>query len=238
MDAALAQAFEATWPAAEYADAGGFRVGRGLGAGGRVSSARALAGWKDGDIPAAVRKHQEWGQRPLFRALDDDDELVAALEAQGFRRENPTAIMEIETARLTDRDLPPVTAFAVWPPMAIQRDIWAAGNIGPARQAVMERVEMPVTSILGRIEDRAAGAAFAAIHQGIAMVHCVEVLPGWQRKGLAGWMMRQAAFWAAENRAERIGLAVSRANGGAMALYRRLGFREVAGYSYYARPGE
>lgn len=236
MDAALAQAFEATWPAVEYADAGGFRVGKGLGAGGRVSSARALTGWKDSDIPEAVKVHEGWGQRPLFRALDEDVELVAALEAQGFRRENPTAIMEIETAALTDRDLPRVTAFAVWPPMAIQREIWGAGNIGPARQAVMERVEAPVTSILGRIADRAAGAAFAAIHQGVAMVHCVEILTGLRRKGLAGWMMRQAAFWAADNGAERIGLAVSRDNEGAMALYRHLGFREMAGYSYYARP--
>ncbi|RJK98847.1 GNAT family N-acetyltransferase, partial [Paracoccus siganidrum] len=31
IDAALREAFQATWPAAEYADAGGFRVGCGLG---------------------------------------------------------------------------------------------------------------------------------------------------------------------------------------------------------------
>lgn len=234
----MAAAFEATWPAAEYADAGGFRVGKGLGAGGRVSSARALTGWKESDIPKVDKIHEGWGQRPLFRALDDDANLIAALEAHGFRRENPTAIMEIETSALTDLDVPRVMAFAIWPAMAIQREIWAAGNIGPARQAVMERVEAPVTSILGRIADRAAGAAFVAVHQDVAMVHCVEILPDLRRKGLAGWMMRQAAFWAAEHGAERIGLAVSRDNEGAVALYRQLGFREMAGYSYYARPAD
>lgn len=236
MDVALAEAFEATWPAAEYADSGGFRVGHGAGAGGRVSSARAAGVWRPEDIPAAIAQHEEWQQRPLFRVLDDDAALIEALAGHGFRRENPTLIMELETQALTDREIPRVTAFPIWPPLAIQREIWASGNIGPARQQVMTRVPAPLTSILGRIEDRAAGAAFVAAHSGVAMVHCVEVLPALRRKGLAGWMIRSAAIWAAEQGAERIGLAVSRANGGAVALYREMGFREVAGYSYYARP--
>lgn len=236
MDAALAEAFEATWPAAEYADIGGLRVGRGLGAGGRVSSARRIGDWTLDDIGAAIKQHEEWGQPPLFRALDDDRSLIRALGEQGFRRENPTAIMALETGMLTDRAIPPVTAFAIWPPLAIQREIWASGNITPARQKVMLRVAAPRTGILGRIEDRAAGAAFVAVHSAVAMVHGVEILPDLRRKGLAGWMMRCAAFWAAEQGADRIGLAVSRANTGAVALYRHLGFREIAGYGYYARP--
>lgn len=236
MDAALAEAFEATWPAAEYADAGGFRVGRGLGAGGRVSSARAAGNWTHDDIGLAINQHEQWGQSPLFRAWDRDQPLIAALEEHDFRRENPTAIMELETAALTDREIPPVTAFAIWPPLAIQREIWASGNINPARQDVMLRVAAPRTAILGRIEDRAAGAAFIAVHRNVAMVHCVEILPGLRRKGLAGWIMRCAAFWAAKHDAGRIALAVSRANTGAVALYSQLGFQEVAGYSYYAGP--
>lgn len=238
MDGALAAAFEATWPAAEYADAGAFRVGRGLGGGGRVSSARATGDWADGDIDAAIAQHRAWNQRPLFRVADGDAALIEALERRGFRRDNPTAILRISVAALTDRNIPPVTTFTIWPPLAIQRDIWAAGNIGPARQAVMERVPEPRISILGRIEDRAAGAGFAAIHAGVAMLHAVETLPGLRRKGVAGWMMRSAAIWADANGADRLALAVSRANEGAVALYRNLGFREVAGYGYYtSSPG-
>ncbi len=67
------------------------------------------------------------------------------------------------------------------------------------------------------------------------MVHAVEVLPQFRRRGLAGWMMRQVGLWAAEQGASRIGLAVSRANTGARATYDRLGFAELAGYAYYAR---
>lgn len=235
MDAVLAEAFEATWPAAEHADAGGFRVGRAPGAGGRVNSARVAGDWADADIDAAIAVMRDWDQPAVFRVLDGDDRLRAALEARSFARQNPTAIMSAPVAALTDRDLPPVTAFAIWPPMAIQRDIWAAGNIKAARQQVMLRVPEPRTALLGRIKDRAAGAGFVAIHGDMAMVHALEVLPPWRRLGVAGWLMRKAAFWAAENGASRIGLAVSRANEGAVALYRAMGFDEIAGYAYYER---
>ena len=59
MDAALAEAFEISWPASEYADAGGFRVGRGLGAGGRVSSARAVgAACAANPVPVVIPCHR------------------------------------------------------------------------------------------------------------------------------------------------------------------------------------
>ena len=236
MDALLARAFEETWPAAEYSDAGGFRVGRGFGAGGRVSSARAAGAWVPDDIRAAEAVHRAWNQQPMFRVLDTDRALIDALTAAGYRAETPTAIMQAQVAALTDQAIPYLTTFAVWPPLAIQRDLWSAGNIVPSRQAVMDRVTGPKTAILGRIDDRAAGAAFAAIHADVAMVHAVEVLPPFRRRGLAGWMMRQAAFWAGDGGATRVGLAVSRANAGARATWDRLGFSEVAGYAYYAKP--
>lgn len=235
IDTALARAFEDTWPAAEYADAGGFRVGRGLGAGGRVSSARAVGPWAPGDIARAEAIHRGWDQPPMFRVLDDDALLIAALREAGYRRDTPTTIMQAPVAALTGLPVPPLTTFAVWPPLAIQRDIWAAGSINAARQGVMDRVAAPRAAILGRMDDRAAGSAFAAISGGIAMVHAVEVLPAFRRRGLAGWIMRQAAIWAADQGADRIGLAVSRANTGARAAYDRLGFVEAAGYSYYGK---
>lgn len=235
MDAALARAFEDTWPAADHADAGGFRVGRGLGAGGRVSSARAAGPWVPGDIAAAEAVHRAWNQPPVFRVPDGDAALTDALHDAGYRRDTPTAIMAAPVSVLADRPIPSLKTFAVWPPLAIQRDIWAAGNIGPARQAVMERVTGPRISVLGRVDDRAAGAAFAALCGDVAMVHAVEVLAPFRRRGLAGWMMRQAALWAQEEGATRIALAVSRANAAARAAWDGLGFAEVAGYAYFRR---
>lgn len=235
MDPVLAQAFETTWPAAEYAGAGGFIVGRALGAGGRVGSARVAKDWVPEDIEAAMAIHRQWQQSVLFRALDAETTLQVELENKGFRIDKPSLIMECDAISLTDQTIPPVMTFTIWPPLAIQRDIWVEGNIDPARQAVMDRVQTPKTSILGRIEDRAAGAAFVAVDGDVAMLHALEVTPEWRRKGLAGWMIRQAAFWAVEHGATRLALAVLCSNTAAVGLYRSLGFRDVTGYRYYAK---
>lgn len=235
-DAPLVAAFEATWPAAETRCCGNLLVGRGLGGGGRVSAAVAVGPWSAADIDAAEAQHRDWGQPSLFRVWDDEARLMDAVAERGYRVQTPTLVMAAPVAVLTDRTLPPVTAFTIWPPMAIQRQIWVAGDIDPARQAVMARAPHPKTALLGRIRDRAAGAGFVACLGDVAMVHAVEVLAGFRRQGLAGWMMRQAAFWAAEQGATRVGLAVSLANTVAQATYDRLGFDIVGGYAYYARP--
>lgn len=233
MTPALAAAFDATWPAADYASAGGFTVGRGLGAGGRVSSARVTGDWGPDDIDAACAALRAWDQPPLFRVSDGDTALAGALADRGFARHTATAILTAPVSALTDQPIPPVTAFAIWPPLAIQRDIWTVCGVGAARQQVMARAPTPKTALLGRIRDRAAGTGFAAIHGNIAMLHALEVLPDWRRLGLGGWMVRQAAFWATGHGASDLALAVTRENAGAYALYHNLGFTEAGGYSYW-----
>lgn len=233
-DPDLAAAFEATWPASQTIRCGGFLVGRGAGAGGRVSSAIAVGPWTDADIDAACAQHAAWGQPPLFRVWGDDAALIGALRARGMRAHTPTMVMEAPLKALTDRALPPVTAFAIWPPLAIQRQIWAAGGITPARQAVIDRAPHPKAALLGRIRDRAAGVGFVAIHGPVAMIHAVEVLPAYRRQGLAGWMMRQAGFWARDHGATRIALAVDEANGPAQAVYAGLGFTAAGRNAYHA----
>lgn len=234
-DAQINLSFEATWPAAETRDTGAFRSGRGLGAGGRVSSTRPLTGdWQQADFDAAEAVHRGWDQPPMFRLADSDARLQDALLQRGYHAGTPTAIMSADCAELA-LDLPGMTTFAIWPPLAIQSDIWISGNISPPRQAVMTRVTLPKTAILGRSHDRAAGAAFVAQAGPVAMIHAIEVLPEFRRKGLAGWMIRTAAHWALAQGAPRLGLAVSRANTTARTAYDRLGFVEIGGYSYWSR---
>ena len=51
-------------------------------------------------------------------------------------------------------DMPPppwMTIFAHWPPLAIVSGLWAAGGIGPARVAVMDRVTGPKAALLARV---------------------------------------------------------------------------------------
>ena len=228
-------AWEATWPAADYAQVGGFRVGRGMGGGGRVSAARVTGDWADGDIPAVEAQHAAWDQPALFAVEDDDPALQGALAARGYLETSPTLILAAPVARLADQPIPPITALDAWPPLAIQRELWTEQGIGPARQAVMDRAAQPKVAILGRTRDRAAGVAFAAVHGAVGMVHAVAVLPQWRRERLAEWMTRRAAGFAAAQGARTLALAVSESNQPALALYGGLGFDRIGRYCYWRR---
>lgn len=235
-DPGIARAFETTWPATESADTGALRTGRGLGAGGRVSSTIAIRpGWDSAQIAAAERLHHDWDQPAMFRVADSNLALQQALSSRGYVRGNPTAILAIDCMKLAG-PLPIMMTFAIWPPIGIQRDLWAAGNVPAARQAVMDRVTGPRAALLGRLDDRAAGAAFVAVDGEVAMIHALEVSPAFRRRGLAGWLIRAGADWASGQGARRLGLAVSHANTGARTVYDRLGFREIGSYGYWTRP--
>lgn len=235
-DPDIARAFETTWPAAEYMRVGGFEVGRGKGGGGRVSSVRAVEhDWDAGDIARTEAVQRGWGERPMFRVADDDTALAEVLAGQGYRHGTPTAILAADCATLLAEPIPPMLAFPLWPPLAMQRDIWSAGNISAARQEVMQRVDLPKTALLGRMQDRAVGAAFVALDGPVAMIHAIEVVPALRRQGMAGWLIRAAAEWAQEGGAHRLALAVSRANTAARAAYDRLGFAELGGYGYWSK---
>ncbi|AXC48588.1 GNAT family N-acetyltransferase [Paracoccus suum] len=234
---AILAASEATWPSAEYAAAGGLRTGRAMGAGGRVGSTRAVGPWTPDDIIAAETQHHAWGQPALFRVFDGEDALAEALGARGYRPIRPTPILAAPVGALASQPVGKMTAFCLWPPLAVQRQIWAEGSIGPARQAVMDRAPQPKTSLLGRQDDRAAGAGFVAVHDKVAMLHALEVAPAFRRRGLGVALARKAAHWAAGEGARTLALAVSLDNSAACALYAAMGFTEAARYRYFQQPG-
>lgn len=234
----LDAAFQATWPAAEYARAGGLQIGRGQGGGGRVSAARAAGPWQPADIDGAVAVQRGWGQPPLIAVEDDDDGLSQALAGRGWQPSRATVMLQAPVAALARRPIPPVTALPLWPPLAIQRDLWTRMGVGPPRQAIMDRAAGPKWAILGRSEDRAAGCAFVAVAGRVAMLHALVVVPWLRRRGLAGWMTCRAAGLGAEAGAEVLALAVLRDNAPALALYAALGFSPVGGYAYWAPAGD
>ncbi len=226
---------DGTWPAAGYQRLGPFKLRNGQGGGSRVSAANRVGDVTRDDVVAAEAAMIDMGQRRIFCLWPGDEMLDAQLAAMGYGILDPVNIYACPVDALTGIQVPRVTVFTLWEPLAIMREIWAQGGIGPARLTVMDRAPGPKTGFLMRHKDQPAGTGFAAIHDGIAMVHAVEVLPAHRRQGMGQWMMRAAAFWARDNGAHTLSVICTKANAGANGLYAALGMEIVGEYHYRHR---
>lgn len=237
---AILAAMDATWAPAALHRTGPWLLREGRGGGNRVSCiTQEAAADLPADIAPVAAAARALGQTPVFRiapeAAPDDAALDAALDRLGYPLSHPVALHAAPVALLA-QEPPPVTAFALWPPLQIQRDLWEETGIGPARLAVMDRAPEPRAALLGRVRDGAAGVGFVAIAGDIAMIHAVGVLPELRRLGTARHMLARAAVWAAENGATTLALAVEAENHGAIALYAAAGMQLAGRYHYRAAP--
>lgn len=226
---------EATWPPARSWAEGSWTLRDGQGGGKRVSAATARDASAVDTIDTAIAAMRAQGQVPLFMVRAGEEALDAMLAAAGLEVIDPVILYSLPIERLTDLPIPRVTAFEIWEPLAVMAEIWAAGGLGPERIEVMGRARVK-TGILSRWNEKPAGAAFAGVHDGICMVHAVEVLAHQRRQGVAEWMMRKAAFWGQAQGATSISVLCVEQNAPANAFYRALGFAEVGRYHYRIAP--
>ena len=231
----LADLMEATWPPASSVRLGAWTIRDGKGGGKRVSAATADGDWVDEDIFGAEKAMEELGQTPMFLIREPDVMLDQALQARGYRVVDPVVAYTAPVGHLLETSLSSMAVFAHWPPLAVCRDIWSAGGIGPARWDVMNRVAEPKTAILARTNDRPAGVAFVAVHGNAAMLHALEVPQAARRQGSARNIMHKAAEWAQNNGAESLSLVVTVANSPARALYTSMGMAVTGQYHYRMR---
>lgn len=223
---------EATWPAASEAKAGGFVIRDGKGGGKRVSAA-TLDGALDAiDLGAAELAMRGLNQTPLFQVREGEDGLDALLETQGYAIVDPVNVYAATVESLAT-ELPPRTvAIPAWEPLQIMKEMWAAGGIGPERIDVMLRAKGPKTGFVSRWQDKPAGTSYAAIHEGISMLHALEIKPEQRRNGLARWAMRRLAYWTIENGGDTVSVICTEANEAANGLYRSLGMTKIGQYHY------
>ncbi len=226
---------DGTWPAARYETVGPFQLREGLGGGSRVSAANRIGDIGAGDLETVEAAMQAMGQKRIFCLRPGDEALDADLANRGYDILDPVNIYSCPVDHLTDIPIPRVTVFTIWEPLAIMREIWALGGIRAARLAVMDRAIGPKTGLLLRRADQPAGTGFVALHNGVAMVHALEVLPDHRRHGLGQWAMRAAAFWALDNGAHTLSVICTKANAGANGLYHSLGMQIVGEYHYRQR---
>ena len=221
-----------TWPPASVRVVGPFVIRDGQGGGSRVSAATVTRQVTAGELPLAVAAMRALGQVPLFMVRDGEGALDVLLAAAGYALKDPVIGYVAPVARLTVDRPPSATTFEVWPPLAVQREIWAEADIGPERLAIMDRVLGPKTSLLGRLNDSPAGTAFVACDGSLGMLHGLEVRLQHRRQGLGRHLLRAAAHWAKAQGAAYLSLVVTEANTVARAAYESAGMVAVGRYHY------
>ncbi|SHG91094.1 GNAT family N-acetyltransferase [Cognatishimia maritima] len=227
---------EATWPPAARSSAGGFTIRDGKQGGKRVSAATLADTLAQIDLFDAEHAMAALNQPSLFQIREGEDALDALLETEGYAVVDPVNVWAATTETLMT-ELPPRTvAIPAWEPLQIMKEIWAEGGIGTARIEVMHRVKGPKTGFLSRWNDKPAGAAFAAMHRGMTMVHAVEIKPEFRRNGLGRWAMRRAAYWTHENQGHTVSVICTQDNVAANALYQGLGMTRIGSYHYRIKP--
>lgn len=228
----LYQTGDATWPAAEFLTIGNWTIRKGAGGGQRVSSATANGPVTSADINVAEQAMIAIDQSPLFMIREGEGALDALLDAKGYRIKDPVNLYTCPIETLTRLAPERLAAFPIWPPLAIINEIWAEHGITEGRQAVMQRCTAPKTAILARQNDRAAGVAYVAIHNSMAMLHALEVVDDHRRQGVANNIMGVAAIWAQDNGATDFSVICVRDNVAANTLYASLNMENVGHYHY------
>lgn len=233
---ALYGALEATWPAHASQTLGPWLLRDGRGGGKRASAATARGPVTEADLAPAEAAIRAMGQLPCFMIREGDAALDTLLAQAGYEVIDPVMMYAAPLDGLVMDTPEPTASFHIWEPLAIQREIWAGGGIGPARVDVMHRARGAKTALLGRRDGHAAAAGFVAIHDGLAMVHALEVLDGYRRQGIARALMLEAARWAAPLGARHLTVVCTEANTAANALYTSMGMQRVGRYHYRQHP--
>ena len=230
----------ATWPPLRRWTQGAITLSEGAGGGQRVSAATVEGTPGDDELSWAEIEMRALNQTPLFRIREGQDALDARLGARGYILRDPTNIYAGPIGPLAEMVVPPVSAFQIWPPLSIMKDLWDAGGINRPRQAVMARVTGPKMGVLGRANDQPAGVSFVAIKGKFAMIHAVEVVPALRRRKVAQHMMGTAAQWAQDMGAQWMTVLCTCHNLAANTLYTSLGLTNMGRYHYRAlkNPGE
>lgn len=232
----LYEVTEATWPQASNWQEAGFTIREGQGGGKRVSAATLASALSEADIEAAEKAMRELGQAPLFMLRDGEEGFDTTLEDRGYEVIDPVNLYAIEAKDLARDDIPRTIAIPAWEPLRIMEEIWAEGGIGPARIEVMRRAGSPKTGIVSRFNDKPAGTAFMAMHQGITMLHALEILGTQRRNGLGRWAMHRAGNWTLENGGHTVSVLCTKANDAANGLYQSLGMSLIGAYHYRIKP--
>lgn len=228
----LFKAMDRTWAPAEMTKLGPWTLRKGLSGGQRVSAATSEGPVGNIDIDQAENAMDQLGQEPLFMVRSGDEDLDLLLERRGYKSHDPVLVYASLAKNLTLHSTDLHDAIPCDEPLALMREIWQMDGIGTARLQVMQRSVDPKAFLFSRRGQRPGGVGFIAVDNDIAMLHALVVLPETRRLGIGRRMIGRAAFWAIENGAKYMGVAVTSENLPAAKLYSGLGMQIIDKYHY------
>jgi N-acetylglutamate synthase len=241
---ALEEIAAAGWPAPETRWLGRWLLRAAEGWTGRGNSVLPL-GEPGLPLDAALADVTAWyAQRGLparFTIPTPARELLdAALAARGWRSYNPTAVLtaDVEVAL---RRLPvgPYRVEVAAEPSADWLALYhyrGASTLPPVALRVLTGAREAGFAVLRDGGGRALAIARGSVDEGWLGVTAVEVDAGHRRRGLGTAVMRAVLEWGRRHGAVSTYLQVAEENGGALALYDRLGYARHHGYHYVVAP--
>jgi GNAT superfamily N-acetyltransferase len=167
-------------------------------------------------------------------------ELDAVLEARGYVRKASVSLQTATTSEVLARA--PRGSLRVHVDERLRREwfeVWhsvAGGNPDP-QWGLLERIEQ--RSAYVRVELGAETVAVGRVvkETGWAGVFSMATRPEARGKGAAGAVLAALADWAAVNDTPRMYLQAEHENEGAMRLYGRVGFSELAPFYFRVKEG-
>jgi GNAT superfamily N-acetyltransferase len=235
----LDQAAARAWPPIEAAPLAGWQLRASLGGTRRANAVQTIAFDRGTDLTAAIDAAEAWYRarslpccfqiNPLSRPAGLD----AALAARGYAILTPTWVM-LRKAPVA----PPAPAgveFVGEPTDAVLEAVSEPGWPAVARRErreIFRRIALPHRFAIFRREGRPVAGGLVVVDGDLAGIFAMRTRAEHRGRGLASRVLDALLACAVAEGARRLYLQVEQCNAPALALYRRVGFREAYAYHY------
>ena len=232
------------WPAREIEHIGGWKLRANDGITRRANSVLPLGDPKrklEDAIDGVERFYGERGIEPRFQMTEAS--IPNNLEARLVERAYFTDI----TVRVQTTPIQNVSTIRASHSVEISRELssdWlttyaAAGQYDEkaieSRRGILERISAQRAFALCRESDKVVGVGLGVAERSWMGLFAIETLPMHRRLGVATSVIHSLAVWGTEQGARDAYLQVEAKNEPALALYEKIGFKDV--YQYWSRTG-
>jgi len=236
------------WPAGEVAALQGWSLRYNSGITRRANSVLAEAHGPEGNLAQKLGQVEAWyaeRNQPARYQLcpaSEPPNLDLILAARGYRATATTLLQVASLTTMVSNSgvIENITLRCMDAPDGAWLQAYAsADGVRPAdldaRRAILGGITCPTCYLLVEVEGQGVATGLAVLDGKWAGLFCVATHASWHRRGLAMCVVGSLAQWAMRQGATQVYLQVMQENGGARALYARLGFATLYSYHYRER---